>query len=497
MAISTAIDPSAVARALGIKTEYKQIGAANARSLPQRIAVFAQGNTANTYATTKRQVFSAGEVAAVEGFGSPAHLSVLQLLPTNGDGVAPIPVTLYPLADGTTEAAGDLTLSTPPTVDEVFQVRIGGVETLPFTILSTDTGTTAVAKVIAAVNAVLEMPAIAGDGTTLTTITAKWKGTTGNDIAISVIAPANATAVWAVTDMSSGATNPTVDAALAQVGNVWESMALNALGTGDALAVTAFEAFGVGRWDAAVRKPLVVFSGDVNASVATATTVPEANKTHFTNAQLVAPGSDELPFVVAARELARIAAVANSNPPLDYGSQKATGLKPGTDGEQWTDAQRNTAIKAGSSTVEVVDGVVEIGDVVTFYHPTGDPLPAYRYVVDIVRLQTVLFNLDAIFGSAEWAAAPLIPDDQATTNPSAKKPKMAVAAAAAMVDSLALEAIVSDPETSKALIVAGINPTNPKRLDLVVPIFLSGNTNIKSIDLQFAFFFGTAPVVGG
>ena len=84
-----------------------------------------------------------------------------------------------------------------------------------------------------------------------------------------------------------------------------------------------------------------------------------------------------------------------------------------------------------------------------------------------------------------------------TTNPSAKKPKMAVAAAAAMVDSLALEAIVSDPETSKALIVAGINPTNPKRLDLVVPIFLSGNTNIKSIDLQFAFFFGTAPVVGG
>ena len=317
MAVSTAIDPSAIARALGIKTEYKQIGAANVRFLQQRIAVFGQGTSAKVYSVAKRKIFSHGEAATVYGFGCPIHLAALQLLPTNGDGVTPIPLTVYPLPDGTTEADGDLTLTTPPTVDEVFKLRIGGIETGEFTILSTDTGTTAVAKVIAAVNAVLEMPVIAGDGTTLTTLTAKWKGTTGNDILMSVIAPDASTAVWTFTPMASGATNPTVDAALALVGNVWETMALNALGTGDSLALTAFETFGVGRWGADVRKPLVVFSGDVNSVVATATTVPEANKTHFTNSQLVAPGSDELPFVVAARQLARIAMVANVTPPLD------------------------------------------------------------------------------------------------------------------------------------------------------------------------------------
>jgi phage tail sheath gpL-like len=209
----------------------------------------------------------------------------------------------------------------------------------------------------------------------------------------------------------------------------------------------------------------------------------------------VAPGSDDLPFVVAARQLARIAVIANNNPPHDYGSQDATGLTPGTDGEQWDYLARDEAVKKGSSTIEVKDGVVNISDVVTMYHPTGDTVPAYRYVVDIIKLQQVIFNLDLIFAVPEWDGAPLIPDDQPTVNRSAKKPKMAKAEVAGMIDSLALNAILSDPNTAKESIVAGINATNPKRLDLAVTVQLSGNTNIKSIDLNFGFFYGTEPIV--
>ena len=64
-----------------------------------------------------------------------------------------------------------------------------------------------------------------------------------------------------------------------------------------------------------------------------------------------------------------------------------------------------------------------------------------------------------------------------------------------MVDSLALNAIISDPETAKASIVATINSQNPKRLDVELTVQLSGNTNIISVDLNFGFFFGTLPVV--
>jgi len=132
MAVSTAVDPSAVARVLGIKTEYKNLASGNVLFLPQRIAVFGQGNTASqsSYSNTKAQVFSAFDVGDEYGFGSPLHLAVSQLLPVNGDGVGTIPVTVYPLDDdgAAVEATGDIT----PTVvsitqDFTAQVKINNI----------------------------------------------------------------------------------------------------------------------------------------------------------------------------------------------------------------------------------------------------------------------------------------------------------------------------------------------------------------------------------
>jgi len=270
---------------------------------------------------------------------------------------------------------------------------------------------------------------------------------------------------------------------------------LNCLDLADTAALDKFSDFGEGRWGALTRKPLIVFVGTNLVDVTAATAVSDARPTDRTNGQLIAPGSKDLPFVIAARELARIVVVADNNPPQDYGSQPATGLTPGTDGEQWTFIDRDVAIKKGSSSIQVKDGVVNLSDTVTFYHPTGEPIPAYRYVVDIVKLQNILFNLDLIFATEEWDGAPLIPDDQPTTNRSAKKPKMAVAEVAAMLDSLGLNAIISDPETAKANTFAEIDPGNPKRLNLVTTLQLAGNTNIISVDLEFGFFFGTPQVV--
>ena len=48
MALSTAVDLSAVARVVGIKTEFVNLRGGNVVNLPQRIAVFGQGNSAAT-----------------------------------------------------------------------------------------------------------------------------------------------------------------------------------------------------------------------------------------------------------------------------------------------------------------------------------------------------------------------------------------------------------------------------------------------------------------
>ncbi len=497
MAISSAVDASAVARVVGIKTIFKDLRGGGVLFLPQRIAVVGQGNSAAVYDTTKRQVTSATEAATLYGFGSPIHLAVRQLLPTNGDGVGTIPVTIYPLEDDGSgvAASGDITPSGSQTEAAAYLVRVNNIDSEQFVISPGDTVADVTAAATAAINAVLEMPIIATDGTTKVDIASKWKGASANDLVIEVIGSTTAGTSFAITQPTGGLVNPDVDDALNQVGNVWESMFLNCLDIADTATLGKFSVFGEGRWGALTRKPMVAFTGNTATTVNDATTVSDTRKTDRTNSQLVAPGSNDLPFVVAARQLARIAPVANNNPPQDYGSQDATNLVPGADGVQWTYADRDQAVKKGSSTVEVKDGVVNVSDVVTFYHPSGDPIPAYRYVCDIVKLQNIIFNLDLIFATKEWDGAPLIPDDQPTVNRSAKKPKSAVAAVSALLDSLGLNAIISDPETAKANTLAAINDQNPKRLDVTTTVQLSGNTNIISVDLNFGFFFGTTPTV--
>lgn len=586
-----AVDASAVARVLGIETNFKDLRAGGVLMLPQRIAVIAQGASAAVYSTDKFQATSAPQVGQIAGWGSPAHLVLRELMPANGDGVGSVPVTVYLLEDDAAgvAAAGSITPAGAQTAQAAYRVRINEILSAPFVIAAGESLTSICAKIGEAIRAVLEMPVTVsytygtvtvapdsandGDGTvsalsvtgaplpgdytlectaaavdggtfrllgpdgtviasgldvadspfdvggigfaitdgattdfavgdsfTITVpatdvqLTAKWKGASGNAIYIDVVGE-DLGVTFAVVQPSGGLVNPSVQPALDQIGSVWETMGLNALNVDDDIALDALQTFGEGRWGELVRKPIVFFTGNTATTVADATAISSERRDDRVNAQLVAPGSRNLPFVVAARQLARIAVVANDNPPTDYGSQRATGLVPGPDGQQWSYPERDQAVKAGSSTIEVRDGVVSIGDVITFYRPEGDPTPAYRYVVDVVKLQNVIFNLDLLFAQPEWNGAPLIPDPQPTVNPKARKPKSAVAAVAAMLDSLGLNAIISDPAAAKKKTAASIDAGNPKRLNVQTTVQLAGNTNIISVDLNFGFFFGTPAVI--
>ena len=493
------VDASAVARVVGITTNFKNLRAGNVVFLPQRVALVGQGTTVAqaSYSNDKAVVTSALQVGQTYGFGSPLHLAALQLLPTNGDGLGSIPLTVYPLDDDGSGvvSTGDITPSGSPSALASFKVRVNNILSEAFTIAVGDSVAVITTAMETAINAVVEMPLIAVDGTTVLNFTSKWKGASANDIQVEIVADDLAGNVFTITQPVGGTTNPDVQDALDQVGDIWETLMLNCMDIADTDTLDLYSTFGEGRWGTLVKKPLMVFTGNTATTVAAAIAVPDARKTDRVNAQLVAPGSNDLPFVVAARQLARIAVVANNNPPVDYGSRNASGLTPGADGDQWNYLERDLAIKGGSSTIEVKDGVINLSDTVTFYHPSGDPTPAYRYVVDVIKVMNILFNQNLIFATPEWDGAPLIPDGQATTTRAAKQPKSAVTAIASLVDSLALQAIISDPETAKASIIANINESNPKRLDVVWTVQISGNLNIISIDFNWGFFFGTAPVV--
>jgi phage tail sheath gpL-like len=387
-------------------------------------------------------------------------------------------------------AAGDIVPLASQTVATAHRVSVNNILSNQFVVSVGDTADDIIVAIVIAINGTLAMPVIASDGITQVVLEAKWDGESGNDIHVEITGTTNTSATFTIGQPAGGLVNPDVSDALTQMGNIWETLVLNCFNKSDTTTLDLFSSFGEGRWGSLVKKPVVVFTGDDEITVADATTIPEARKTDRVNSQFVAPGSVNLPLVIAARQLARLAVVAENNPPTGYNGQVADTLTPGTDGQQWDYLERDEAYKKGSSTTTIENGLLVLGDILTFYHPDGDELPAYNKVVTIVKLQTIIYNLDLIFEAPEWRAAPLIPDGQHTVNPLARTPSSAKAEIDVLIDYLANWAIISDPETAKEETSVQINNTNPDRLDIIMTVKVSGNTNIKAVTLNFGYFFG-------
>ncbi|MCP4444735.1 MAG: phage tail protein, partial [Myxococcales bacterium] len=252
------ISASAVARVVGIETAFKDLRGGRIVFLPQRVALIGQGATASTFATDKAQVTSALEVASTYGFGSPLHLAAMQLLPSNGDGIGTIPLTVYPLEDDASgvASAGDIAPTGAATEAASFIVRINNIDSEAFVISVGDSVADMTAAMTAAINAELNMPMIAEDGATTVDLTSKWAGASANDLTIEVIGSTDVGVSFAFTQPVGGLVNPDVDDALDQVGDVWETMFLNCMDIADTTTLSKFATFGEGRWGATTRKPM-------------------------------------------------------------------------------------------------------------------------------------------------------------------------------------------------------------------------------------------------
>lgn len=488
------IDQSAIARVLGVNVEFENFNLGQALFLPQRVTVIGQGSTSATFDSDKTVVTSSGAVGTKYGFGSPLHLASRQLFPDNGDGIGGIPVTIIPIADGTTEADGEITVTgTTEDTQSTGTIKFGGIASSEFVSVVGDTPTTLAVKIKAAIDAVLNMPVITGTlAAGVLPLTSKWKGESANDISIEIDFDSGSALTIASTAFANGAVNPDVDVATAKIGEVWETIILNLLNYDDTATLTKFQTYGEGRWNQLVKKPCVVASGCTD-DLSTRTTITDARKDDRINFLAVSVGSTELPFVVAARALAKdIAVLANNKPAHNYIGQ-LTGITAGADSAQENDATRNLSVKAGSSTNIKVGTVAELSDTITMYHPDADGnIPAFRYVCDIIKLMNVLFNVELILQT--YKGKPLAPDTTITADPDAVKPKDIKAVLGDLADSLAggISMIIVEPEFTKANLSASINSQNPKRLDSVFPVKLSGNVEVNSNDIKFGFFFGTA-----
>lgn len=490
------VDSNVITRTTGVNAVYENTRTGTIAHLPQRIAVLAQGEHGVTYTTTPRRVTSAQEGGAIWGWRSPIYLALRELFnPIQEDSVGAAEVTVYPLAEDVSgdPAVGGIVPSGNAARDAVFQVVVNGIKSEKFTVTAgAVVAATVISSMISAINAVTHMPCVASDGTETCTITSSWYGASANGLHLSVIGDTTAGVVFTVTQPTGGASNPDVADALALFGTRHETMVLNQMEYDDEDTLDALQTAGETRWGELVKMPFVAFTGNTVASRVTAVSVSETRRDDRVNAYLTAPGAAELPFVVAAAQLAKIARTANSKPAVGYGAIPVRSLTPGTDAQQWDHGARDAAKAAGCSTSVVVDDVMQINDVVTFYRPTGEEPPAYREVVQIVKLMNAIHNVNLVFSSREWAAAPLLPDSAVTTLPDARKPKSAKAAILPVLVGLERDAIIVSAKNALAATTVEIDGGNPDRINIDVPFLVSGNTHVKAVTVRWGFNYGQA-----
>ncbi len=478
-----------ISRALGIDVKFENFNLGGAVYLPRRVVVIGQGSSSSTFDYDQTEILSSSQAGAKYGYGSPIHLAVNQLLPANNTGLLGIPVTVIPLADGTTSATGSITVTGTETVQSVGQIYIGGIPSLQFVTAIGDDADVVANKIKEAIDSVLNIPVTTGT-VSLGDIplTAKWAGESGNQISIEIELDSESGITLVSTDMTGGAVNPDVSTALAKITSVWETDILNLLNYDDTDTLAKYDTWNTGKWTQLQKMPSIIASG-VTDDFATRTAITDSRKDDKSNYMIVSVGSRELPFVVAAKGLALIAQTANDTPAKNY-TGKLTGLSSGSDSVQENDNTRNLSVQKGSSTNIKVGTSVELNDTITMYHPDDDPNNAYRYVVDIVKLQNIIFNLGIVLASLK--GRPLAPDTTVTGDPDAVQPKYVKNILSNLADSLAggNSMIIVEPKFTKENMKVTINDQNPKRLDVIFPVKISGNVEVVSVDVKWGFYLG-------
>lgn len=501
---SDAVGQDRISRVVGYKIKkgnFRQ----TSPNLPQRIAVLAEANEANqaTLDLTPKEITSAQQAGLLYGYGSPIHMIMRILRPIGSDGVAGVPVYVYPQAKAVGAAAKVLTIepSGTATGNGTHTLKIGGrlgVDGTFYDINIEDGDTVAdiTAKIEDAINAVLGSPVTATSDDYAVDVTSKWNGLTANDLTIEVeTGDDDLGLTYAVSSTASGSGTPSIQAALELFLNSWNTIVVNSYGTVSSV-MTLLENFNgipspenpTGRYQGVVMKPFIAITGSVSDDPSAIT---DARLDDVTIAIAPAPGSAGLPLEAAANMCVLFAVVSENTPHLDVCGKSYPDMPtPDTIGSMAVYNNRDLIVKKGCSTVDLVAGRYVVQDFVTTYHPVGEVPPQFRYSRNLmldfnVRYGYYLLELINVVDH-------VIANDTDIVNASnVVKPKQWKQIVGAYADDLVNRGLVVDALFMQNSITVSISSVNPDRLETFFRYKRSGVARIASTDAEAGFNFGT------
>ncbi|MFN0254505.1 hypothetical protein [Pedobacter ureilyticus] len=505
MSISTAIGTERRSRVSGYKIKKGNFDN-NTPNLPQQVVILAEANSANqaSVTTDKREITSADEAGRIYGYGSPIHQIMRILRPQSGDGIGGIPTIVMPQKEepGATATQIVWTVTGTATKSVTHNLIIAGRGSLDFknyavNIVTGDTATIIAGKIKDAINAVLGCPFSAANALGVMTATSKWKGATAANLNLQISNNGDAAGItYALTTTTPGTGVADISDALAQFEDNWYTSIINSYGETKLADLEAFNGFPddeapTGRYEGRIFKPFMAFFGSTLASKddLTAITNNAARVNQCTNVLCPAPSSEGMPYEAAANMVRLFARIMQDNPELDVNGKSYPDMPvptTGVIGDMSDYNNRDLLIKNGCSTVILAQGVYQVQDLVTTYHPEGEDPLQYNYCRNL-NLDWNVKDGYAILETQNVKDHVLVRDGQVTDVPKAIKPKEWKAILFAYLDDLAEKALINDPDFSKASLKVEISTTNPNRFETFFRYRRTGIARIESTDVEAGF----------
>ncbi len=460
--------------------------------IPQKIAVLGQYNAGKTpTANVAVQITSLADAWNRYGRGSLLSIMIEAALRVSGS----VPIYAIPLADDGSgvAATGSIAVGVTTVGAGTLSLYIAGKKVT----VAVAAGATADAigeLIEAAINANLDLPVTASNTSGTVTLTARHKGAFGNGINIAenldaIDAPLVPSGVTlTITAMASGATNPVLTTALANLGDTFYTFIANPYSLD--LALDAIEAAWVARLDPGVKRPFAAISAYTDTLANYTTFLADRNSPATTI--IPVEGSPNMVAEIAAVACARMARSAESDVARPFKNQTLPGIRGGA-AANWTYAQRDAIVKLGGSTsYKDSTGVVWLGDCVTTYTTSAlgaeDAATSWRFTTSVTKLQAKIYSLDQLFLASPFDRAIVVDDEAVTSKSYAISPRKTKAFVIKLVDDLW---IAQGWSTNRAAIVAGIvasiNGTNPARIDVLVPDVMSAELSIVAVKLEWGF----------
>jgi len=502
MAISTSVGLERISRIVGY-TIKKGNFANQTPNLPQRIAILGEANTANQGALslTPIEITSAQEAGTLYGYGSPIYNMMRILRPANGGGVGGIPTVVYPQATASGVAAErELTPTGTATANGTHTIVINGRRNIDggrydIDIVTGDTPAVIVAKIVDSINNVLGSPVIAADATTEAVLTSKWEGLTSEEL--DVIVDTNDTSIgvtYAVVSSATGTGTPAVSTALNLFGSDWNTIVVNPYG---APVFTELEAFNgipdpsspTGRYQGIIMKPFIALYG---SKVDDPSIITDARKDEVTNAVCPAPFSKGLNMEAAANMATLFSRVAQDTPHLDVNAKSYPDMPIPEDGNIGSMSSynfRDSIVKKGSSTVDLVSNRYQVQDFVTTYHPVGETPPQFRYCRNLMLDFNVRFGY-YLLEQVNVVDHAIAADNDVVSADGVIKPKQWKQIVDNYAKELGLRALIADVPFMQESIEVGISTVNPDRLETAFSYKRTGVARISATTAEAGFNFG-------